>query len=145
MSSQLPGTGRKRVHPLVIVALAVLSLVAGLVLAVRSRPDGPDVRAAVDATAVELRRTPVDGLTVDVSDVRAAATRANPASGTGKFARDIASELRIESAGEGSRGDLFEITNSVGEHPVCLAVKVDGNLGSPDPVFPSASVTDGPC
>lgn len=145
MSSQPPGTGRKRVHPLVIVALVVLSVVVGLVLYANSGPDGPDVRGAVDATAVELRRTPVDGLAVDASDVREAAARANPADGTGKFARDIASELRIESAGEDSRGDLFEIADSDGEHPVCLAVKVDGNLGSPDPVFPNTSVTDGPC
>jgi hypothetical protein len=51
----------------------------------------------------------------------------------------------VDSAGEDSRGDLYEITTEHGHHPVCLAVKLDVRLGDADPSFPTTEVTDGRC
>ncbi|MEE6261126.1 hypothetical protein [Plantactinospora sonchi] len=139
-----PGTGRKRVHPLVVVALVLLTVVVGLVLYANSGLDRSGVRAAVDATAQELEQTPVQGLGLSVFDIEEAATTANRGGG-GKFARNAAADLRVKSAGEDSRGDLYEFTNSDGDHPICLAVRVDPDPGDQNPSFPRTSVSDGPC
>lgn len=130
----------------VVVGLLVLSpLVIAPILWSATKPDAADVRAAVTATARELERTPVHGLGITSFDVEEAMAAANPGGG-GKFGgRNVAAELRITSAGSDDRGDLYEITNSDGEHPVCLAVRLDVNLGSSSPSYPSTSVTDGRC
>ncbi|MGI8333253.1 hypothetical protein ACRYCC_25150 [Actinomadura scrupuli] len=102
--------------------------------------DQSDVHGAADAAAYELERTPVKGLGLYSFDIQRAL-----AQGTRGRRGSLASELRVESAGADSRGDLYQITNSDGDHPVCLAVRVDIALGDAGPSFPTTSVTDGRC
>ena len=102
--------------------------------------DQSDVHGAADAAAYELERTPVKGLGIYSFDIERAL-----AEGTRGRRGSLASELRVKSAGKDSRGDLYEVTNSDGDHPVCLAVKVDIHLGDSGPSFPATSVTDGLC
>lgn len=106
------------------------------------RPAGESrVRAAADAAAYELERTPVNGLGLYIFDIQEAlSVGARDSRG-----RSYASSLKVTSAGEDARGDLYEITNSRGGHPVCLAVRVEINLSSDAPAFPSTQVTDGRC
>jgi hypothetical protein len=106
------------------------------------RPAGESkVRAAADAAAYELERTPVSGLGLYIFDIQEAlSVGARDSRG-----RSYASSLKVTSAGEDARGDLYEITNSRGDHPVCLAVRVDINLSGTAPAFPTTEVTDGRC
>lgn len=137
-----PDRGRARL--LVVTGGIILLLIALPFLLDRAFTlDRSDVHGAADSAAYELERTPIKGLGVNLFDVQQAlsvGTRGRGARGSG-----LASQLRVTSDGEDSRGDLFEVTNSDGDHPVCLAVKVDVDLGSLAPSFPSTSVTDGPC
>ena len=121
--------------PLIILVVYLLNSATKL--------DRSDVNAAVDATADELERTPVKGLGISSFDIWDAAARANRSDG-GRYSRNVPSELSMESAGKDSRGDLYEFTNSDGDHPVCL-VRVEIDLRDSSPAFPSTSVTDGPC
>lgn len=110
------------------------------------RPGQSEVRGAADAAAYELERTPVKGLGLTIFDIQQAleaGTRGTSCTRGG--CSSLASELRAKDAGKDSRGDLYEITNSGGDHPVCLAVKVDIDLLDSAPSFPTTSVTDGPC
>jgi hypothetical protein len=106
------------------------------------RPAGESkVRAAADAAAYELERTPVHGLGLYIFDVQEAlSVGARDSRG-----RSYASSLKVTSAGADNRGDLYEITNSRGDHPVCLAVRVEINLSDTAPAFPTTEVTDGRC
>jgi len=119
---------------------AALSL--GLLLIYRINTlDQDQVRSAADAAAHELERTPVRGLGISIFDVeRALAVGARDERG-----HRLASRLKVEPAGEDSRGDLYEITNSNGDHPVCLIVRADVQLASDTPTFPITSLIDGRC
>ena len=104
-------------------------------------PGRESVRAAADGAAYELERTPVKGLGLYIFDIDKALTVAARDS----RGRSYAGELRVTDAGEDSRGDLYQVTNSDGDYPVCIGVKVDVNLLSDAPTFPTVTVTDGPC
>ncbi|WP_203919758.1 hypothetical protein [Rugosimonospora africana] len=123
-----------------LIILVVLAL--GGYLAYRATIPGQDkVRDAADSAADELERTPVKGLGINIFDV----DQALSASARDSRGRSYASELRVKSVGTDSRGDLYEITNSHGDHPVCLVVSVDVDLLSDDPAFPTTEVSDGHC
>jgi hypothetical protein len=133
-----PGRTGRVVQICVIVGLlAVLPVLIYQALT----PDEDDVRAAADAAAYELERTPVKGLGIYIFDVQEALS-VGARDGRG---RSYASRLRVRDAGSDSRGDLYEITNSGGDHPVCLILQVEVDLFSDAPAFPTATVTDGRC
>ncbi|MGI5146901.1 hypothetical protein ACQEVC_11045 [Plantactinospora sp. CA-294935] len=132
----------RRMPQIVVIALLGLaSIVAVLVISGSSDLDRSEVYSAARNTAYELERTPVHGLVVDV---HRAASAGNPG-GSGKYSRNILSELRIEDVGKDSRGDLYEFTNADGDHPVCLAVRLDLNFSDRSPSFPTVTVTEGAC
>jgi hypothetical protein len=120
----------------VAIPLAVVAALLSVVVYRAVTPDAAAVRAAADAAAVELRGTPVHGLGIYLLDVQDALHRG--AGGT-------AGRLRLAGAGQDERGDLYEITNNRGDHPVCLAVLVDINLFTDAPSFPTVAVSDGAC
>jgi hypothetical protein len=133
-----PGRRRPGNGWLVLVGL-VLAVVVVVLVYQASIPGRADVRAAADATAYELERTPVKGLGVYIFDVQRALAEATRGS------RGFGPRLKVTDAGRDDRGDLYEITNSDGDYPVCLAVKVDVDLTSSTPTFPTTAVSDGPC
>jgi hypothetical protein len=132
------GTGKKMAGWLVI--LVVLALGGFLIYRVMT-PDQNQVRAAADSAAYELDRTPVKGLGVYNFDVEQALS----VGARDDRGRSYASSLKVRSLGTDSRGDLYEITNSHGDYPVCLAVSVDLHTLGDDPVFPTTDVSDGHC
>ncbi|MEO3928371.1 hypothetical protein ABGB07_31530 [Micromonosporaceae bacterium B7E4] len=132
---------RRMPRPVVFALLGLASIVAVVVIYQSSDLDRSGVYSAARNTAYELERTPVHGLVVDVHAAASAGNRG----GAGKFARNILSELRIENAGEDSRGDLYEFTNADGDHPVCLAVRLELNVSDQSPSFPTVTVTEGAC
>jgi hypothetical protein len=122
---------------------AAAAIVLFLLLLSRVRAvDRADVHGAADATAYELERTPVKGLGLTIFDVEEALTAGTRG---GRRYGSLASRLKVTSAAQDSRGDLYEITTSGGDHPVCLAVKVDIDLTSSAPSFPTTEVVDGHC
>lgn len=127
----------------VIGGIILLVIVLPFLLDRAFTPDRSEVRGAAESAAYELERTPVKGLGVYLFDVEKALSVGTR--GDGWRGGSLASELRVTSDGEDSRGDLYMITNSDGDYPVCLAVKVDVGLGGLSPSFPSTLVTDGPC
>ncbi|MEE6305242.1 hypothetical protein V1634_00130 [Plantactinospora veratri] len=128
---------------LLIGLLAVLPIVLVLIWA-SSGPDESDVYTAAQNTAYELERTPVQGLGLTVFDVQEAATAGNRGSG-GRYSRSVLSKMRVESAGEDSRGDLYEFTDDYGDHAVCLALQVEIDLTDQSPSFPTVTVSRGAC
>jgi hypothetical protein len=124
-----------------LVGIIALCVVVPLLYHAVTTPDLSEVRAAADNAAYELDRTPVRGLGVYDFDIDRALVMGNPGGRYGS----IANELKVTSKGRDSRGDLYEITNLDGDNAVCLAVKVDINLLSDQPAFPTTSVTDGHC
>ena len=126
-----------RAIPVVVAAVAVLFI--GVLVYRANTPSDSDVRSAADAAAYELARTPVPGLGITAYDVKKAL-----ADGTRDSRGRSATGIKVRDAGSDSRGDLFEITNRKGQHPVCLVVSLPDVLGA-DPVYPTATVDDGPC
>jgi hypothetical protein len=126
------------------IAVACAGIIVVLLLLQLREPSQLAVRDAADSTAYELERTPVRGLGITVFDVEEALDAGTRGTGS-RYGGSIASRLRVRSAGEDSRGDLYEITTSRGHHPVCLAVKVDIDLTDRTPSFPITDVTDGRC
>jgi hypothetical protein len=133
-----PGPVRTVIAVCVVIGLiASIPFITNYVLT----PGQDAVRATADGAAYDLERKPVTGLIVSPFDVdEAVAHNARDARG-----RSYASELKVTDRGHDSRGDLYEITNSDGEHPVCLAVDAHVDVFSDTPSYPTATVTDGPC
>lgn len=133
------GRGTRIVGACIIGGLVVLT---PLIVKCAATPRQGSVRAAADGAAYDLERKPVDGLIVSIFDVQdAVAHNARDSRG-----RSYASELKVTDKGHDSRGDLYEVTNSGGDYPVCLIVNVDdSDLISDTPTYPTTSVTDGHC
>jgi hypothetical protein len=141
MSNALDRLGENR-HPgkaIPVVVAAVAVLIIGVLVYRANTPSDIDVRSAADSAAYELERTPVPGLGVTTYDVQRAL-----ADGTRDSRGRSATGIKVRDAGSDSRGELFEITNRKGQHPVCLVVSLPDVLGA-DPAFPVATVDDGPC
>jgi hypothetical protein len=134
-----PGTRSRRpggLAAVAIIASVTVVVVVAIALYRAFTPGAADVRNAAQEAAYELRRTPVHGLGIYLFDVQEALAHGAPRT---------ASRLQVSSAGHDTRGDLYEITNNRGDHPVCLAVLVDIDLFSDKPSFPTAEVSDGRC
>lgn len=136
----MSGTSRN-VWLIALVGAASITII--LLLQLRE-PSRLAVRDAADSTAYELERTPVRGLGITIFDVEQALDAGTRGTGS-RYGGSIASRLKVRSAGEDSRGDLYEFTTSRGHHAVCLAVKVDIDLIDQTPSFPTTDVTDGRC
>ncbi len=133
---------KKTVSPYAIgLVIVVLAIALPLYLKWAKTPDEDMVWGAADGAARELERTPVQGLGIYNFDVNQAVADA----ARGSSGRSYAGQLKVTDKGTDSRGDLYEITNSDGDHPVCLIVNVDLDPFSSGPTFPTASVEDGHC
>ncbi len=136
-----PPPSRRRANPLPAVAIALAMLILlPLIISRLTTPDAADVRAAADATARELERTPVRGLGIYIFDVEQALADA-----TQSRRGNMSDEVKVTDKGHDSRGDLYEFTTDDGDHPVCLAVQIAIDLTGNQPAFPTTDVTDGPC
>lgn len=114
--------------------LVVMAITLGSVLD-ETVYDRSEVRSVATAAAAELRSGPAEGRSpVSVrSDVFAAVREAG------------GDRVMIESSGPAR----YEITNAEGDHPVCLTVTTDSDLGlgsdEPWSTTVEASVSDGRC
>ncbi|MFY1673832.1 hypothetical protein ACN27G_28400 [Plantactinospora sp. WMMB334] len=129
-----------------LVGLLVAAVMIGIFLSVANRDyDESEVYAVADNAEYELERTPVQGLGVTVFDVEKAISVGNRGDG-GRFPRDVWAKVRLRDAGRDPRGaDRYELTNSDGDHPVCLVVWFDRDLSDESAQFASVSVERGAC
>ncbi|WP_422772749.1 hypothetical protein ACN28C_07075 [Plantactinospora sp. WMMC1484] len=137
---------RRRLLGTRIVGLLVAAVMVGIILSAVNRDyDESEVYAVANNAAYELERTPVQGLGVTVFDVEKAVSVGNRGDG-GRFPRDVWAKVRLRDAGSDPRGaDRYELTNSDGDHPVCMVVWFDRDLSDESAQFASVSVERGAC
>lgn len=138
------GATRATPATIVVATLVILAVLAfgGWAIYQSEHPDQRSVRTAADNAAYELERTPVKGLGINGFDVHDALWHGNQGGRT-----NIADALRVDDKGSDSRGDLYEISDTDGDNPVCLIVNAHVNLmdDNDQPTFPDVDVQDGRC
>lgn len=123
----------------VLVGVSIVSVI--LIARCSLTPRQSDVTAAAEATAYELKRTPVKGLGITIFDVdQALAAGARDSSG-----RSMAGSIRVTDKGRDDRGDLYEFTDDDGDYPVCMSIRLDIDLLDDTPSFPDVDVEQGRC